>query len=561
MKRSIRELSIVKQSIILLIFFSSLFVFDGWLLFGLSKEGRELAHYDVLNRKLALVENNVVRLEFTLDIFVISKDFEGDMGAAIEDSVEEIDGLLDVLNDPVHDKHLGELGMHSGLVEVIENNWAKVKSGVVRLGQASSAEEELLIHNQIDSSTFFLIEGINQLMDTVELQRAEALEARAATVFVALVISFIVALLLAVIFIRRSLVPIRDFFSHSRGVVLGGGGNFRFREDMKGEAGAISRALNKVMDRSSETLLEGESIRRSADSERENVKLRLSALSALARMFGQSLSYHEISQRAIIESLGVSEAEGGAIYLLEQDGLKLSVSKGFSGTFFYKGETVDSTGRMSSPEQVVYDPIDRYPDAGFVDILKDEGVAMMVSTPIMQGETIVGFFDMMFKVKRDIPESALSFFKTMAANVGAIRAYTELFAKEHAAKAFCEKILLQMPFGVMVFDEEGLCVVSNAMSKEILTGDARSNLVGTYNLFSDDLFGTPVVLASIKRVYVGHCEEFCVEYKSGLPGQKKTVELRVRAVPLHLAGGDVGHILMTYEVASSLGDGSRQEAL
>jgi transcriptional regulator with GAF, ATPase, and Fis domain len=327
-------------------------------------------------------------------------------------------------------------------------------------------------------------------------------------------------------------------------------------EDFPGDMGRLSQVINEAFEKKKETSLGMED--RLQGLEREIVAKieKLDALNVVSTMLASSLSQYEIFMGALTEVLKVVGADAGAVYLIDKDLLKLKVSKGFSETFFYKGEDVPLKekfvdGKLSK-EPMVFKSLDLCPDGNLKVVLFSEGIRSVISTPILNENKVIGFFDIVFKEEGGDMNKHLAFLKAIAANMGVAVGYSELFLKEHAASDFMERVIQQTPYGLAVFEKDGVCAMANSAFKNLIGGNTATDFVGNYNIFDDEEFIRQGLASFVKNSYSGRIMDFVVEYKSTYLGVDRAASFKVRSFPLYDAAGNIAQVGVFFDPVEGL---------
>ncbi len=551
MRQPLKTLSTSRKFLILIGLFSALFIFDSWLLFQRTR-GMEL--YDELHHQLSVLTTDVVRLEYVLDISVITRGFEDKRSGALDADIENIDRSLNAVARQEYADLFSDSPEFFEIRDAMLDGWRTIKGELARLGNAGSEEEVLLIHNVVDMNTFILSENASRLMEFVQEQKRIFFEDRVQVLFSVLGFSFIVALVAGFVFYKRGIAPVERFFDAANRFFKSGFSD-GLDGEFPGEMGELARSINEACDRTKSTFSAMEDRSRKLREELGNRLKELESLNIVAAMVGSSLSQYEVFMRAIVEVLDSTGAFGGAVYLREGEMLKLKVSKGFSNTFFYKGGEFPLKERLVNDEEesrkpLLFDSIDGYPDGRFKSVLVSEGVRALASIPILHGDKVKGFLDVAFKDGSGF-DGHLAFLEALAANLGVAVGYSELFCREHATRIFLERTIQQTPFGLAVFDRQGLCAMANSAFKNFVGGGDLTDFVGNYNIFEDEEFERQGLLDMIKKSYNGRIMEFTIEYRNRYLGGDKMTRFRVKSYPLYDAGGNIPNVALFFDEITS----------
>ncbi|VAV84415.1 hypothetical protein MNBD_DELTA01-1057 [hydrothermal vent metagenome] len=547
MNKQGKVFSVTHKFVLLIIFFMMLFVGDIWLLHN-KTQGVE--RFDELNHRLSVLTTDIVRLEYVLDISVITKDYEDKRGGAITTDIANINKSFKDLTRPDYaELFKGE----AEFVEVRDSmvaDWKAIYSELKRLSKVKTEEELMLIHNVVDMNTFILSESSNRLKEFVQERKNIEFEGRANILLLALAISFLAVFVVMFFFFIKMVLPFERFFGDVI-TFLQSGARGKMAEDFPGDLGKISHEINVACEKSMKSVLSTDKKLKQLENEVCAKVGKLNALNTVAMMLASSLSQYEIFMVAVSEVLNAVGAEAGMVYLKEGGMLKLKVSKGFSETFFYKGEDVPLsekyTGEELTKEPVVFKSLDQYPEGNHKDVLLAEGVKSVVSTPILNENNVVGFFDIAFKKEESNMDRHLAFLKAISSNIGVAVGYSELFSREHETSTFLERVIQQIPYGLAVFDVDGLCAMANSAFKNLVGGDVSTDFVGNYNIFNDDEFVRQGLSTFVKNSYNGRIMNFGAEYKSNYLGVDRVASFKVMSFPLYDAAGNIRQVALCFD--------------
>ena len=549
MRDNRKPLSVSHKFFILLLLFSFIIIFDALILLRRTK-GTEL--YDDLSRRLNVLMTDIVRLEYVLDIAVVTKNFEFEdkRGQTINSDVKALEQDVNVLRDPAYLNLFERGSQFSGIRNSVLDNWQTIRKEISRLDNARTEEELLLVHNAVDMNTFILSENVQRIITTVKNEKDSAFRGGRNMILYVFIFSLALMLAAGFVFYGRNIFPFK-ILSSSLDYTLGADIGARVRENIPGDAGHLASAINRVLDRVEGFYSGIEKREKQARLELGNTARKIEALNTVTSMVGRSLSQYEISLRAAGEVILTLGADCGALYLIEEGRLKLKVSKGFSGTFFYKGEEVPLSERLRegriSEKPIVFASMEEYPAGRFKETLMSEGVKSLAVIPVLHEDAVSGFFEVAFRERRDIRGEDLLFLQAISSNVGVAVSYSDVFTKEHAARIFMERIIQQSPFGLAVFDRDGVCTLANTAFKRYLGCDQRSDFVGSYRIFDDKEFARQGVIPAIKKSYEGHIVGFVAEYTDPFAREVKHKKFRVKSAPIYDAVGNIPNIIISLD--------------
>lgn len=514
----------------------------------------EIELYDDLNYRLNALKVSIVRLDYFLDMFVVASVEKSSVGL-IKTEMKKVDtNLSEVLDDPRYRQLFKKNKLLSEGRDSILNDWRAVKSEIMRLDDGLPRDEVMLIHDEVDMNTIIVVEKSDRLLNVIGKSR-RALFSESKSQALKSALGFILIMLgSGFVLYRRVLSPVKKATRLARRIASGDL-NARFRDDGGGLVGKLTIELNDML----KTLTENTAVK-----EEKNQELRaesagktgqIGAVSNLLGLVGRSLSKSEIFNAAVKEAVG-GGADAAAIYLIEDDGLRLKSSAGFEGSFLKDVQAVSSESLRGMEERpAVFKDLDGYPDGDYGQALKYHGFESLLVAPVLYNNETIGFLYAACKGKKKVLEEGMTFFEAIAACVGGATGHIDMFQGEHNSKKFLDRIIRQMPFGVAVFERSGRCIMINDAVKRYLGADYRANLVGKYSIFEDEVFSSQAIMASIKKSYEGYSTEFIINYnpmsvkKYGFSGPMR--RLKVKSFPLYDSGGQISDIVLVYEELSS----------
>ncbi|MBI5560542.1 MAG: hypothetical protein HY883_04650 [Deltaproteobacteria bacterium] len=505
--------------------------------------------HDELYHRLNVLNTDIVRLEYTLDIAVVTKNFSfiDRRGQTIGSDVSNIEKSVSTLKDQTYTRLFPGSSSFTDLKTTVLDNWQTVKNELGRLDTAKSEEEMLLIHNTVDLNTFVLADNVERMLSFVQEEKNTVFREGRDVVLFTLILSLLAGLGGGLVFFARALLPFRTLFSSLSHVVSAGTGS-RVRENLAGEVGGIARAINAAIGRAEKSYLDTSMREKEAMREIGEMVRKIESLNVVTSMVSRSLSQFEVTMRAISEVCATIGADAGSLYLMDGGGLRLKVSKGFSGTFFYKGEELPLSERTRenrvSEKPIVFASMDEYPEGRLKSILVSEGIKTLVSVPVLHEGMVAGFFEVAFRKYREIGSGDLLFFQAISSNLGVAASYSDAFSKEHATRIFLERIIQHSPLGVAAFDLDGVCLLANSTFKKHMGCDQRSDFVGSYRVFDDGEFERQGVIPMIKKSYEGMVVEFTADYDGRFQSAGGSRRLRIKSAPLYDAGGSIPSIVM-----------------
>lgn len=160
MNISTTRLSNTQKIVILcsLVFFLAALVFQ--LFF---QKVRQAELYDELGARLSTIRFSIAKLEYELDIFIVSRQFESTSIDLIKKDVDSLNQSIEEIPGNYNYKTLlgGNALLYDGLNSITED-WHNINIEIARLDDALNADEVMLIHNTVDIHTVLVGEKDGQ---------------------------------------------------------------------------------------------------------------------------------------------------------------------------------------------------------------------------------------------------------------------------------------------------------------------------------------------------------------------------------------------------------------
>ncbi len=150
----------------------------------------------------------------------------------------------------------------------------------------------------------------------------------------------------------------------------------------------------------------------------------LETLFEIDRVVSQSLDLDEIFKVALAKTIEVTSSDAGAIYLLEEEGVKLKMktSMGVSSEFarvfseIKLGEGI--AGIAARNKKPFVTDIEHYPTPGLLPSLEEEGLITLVGTPLMARSRVVGAMNLGYRRRRIISKEDLDVLASIGIQIG-----------------------------------------------------------------------------------------------------------------------------------------------
>jgi len=513
----------------------------------------DIDRYDALVNDIALLEIDVVKFEYLLDIYVVAGSFESGRSELLDRDAGLISAAIKRMEASESVAVFANPEARA-LRDAISAKWDLVLNELKSMRSAKGSEALLLIHNYVDQHTYEVSEQLKKLSVIVQGSRKAVLQSKADMDFAVHLFSLIFFAAAALYYGIRVMAPQREFLRIVRGVREAGGANLIAREDMGGEYADLCRDLIRMKAEHDEFEKAAKTRLSDAEGALASELGRTELVRAMAEASSSTLSYHDVFLTTLANALGVLGSSGAAVYVNDGHRLKLLVSKGFSGSFFYKGEfasvVVGKGGKEAASLPHVFNVAAEYPSGDFKGVLMEEGVAMLVTAPMRAAGEITGELMLAFRETRQLNERETAFVAALAQLFSAIYAHAAIFSREYSAKMFYENMLESMSFGIAAFDKTGKCVIANSVFKKYLLGHASGEFAGNYNVLEDELLMRQGLVEYVKKAYGGVAAEFIYDNTLSPGIGKRPEKMRATVSPVFTPGGSVEHVVLKYDAMS-----------
>lgn len=531
-----------------LVFFLAALVFQ--LFF---QKVRQAEIYDELGARLSTIRFSIAKLEYELDIFIVSRQFESTSIDLIKRDVDSLNQSIEEIPGNSNYKTLlgGNALLYDGINSITED-WHNINIEIARLDDALNADEVMLIHNTVDIHTVLVGEKTDRLLGMLSEGR-QAVFNDIRSLIVKSILGFALLILsISILYYRKIISPLgrASTVAHS---FADGDFKARFNDDPSSLIGRLGEDLNRMLGSLSDKYDKLAASNSSLAEQIENGKQRIKSVSNILSIAGSSVLQRDILDIALKEAIPGSCAEAGVLLLAEGGNLKLKALAGFGPG---APKDVDITGAeklkdiMKSASPRLFTDIREFPDSSIGEFLKSCGFQSLLCLPILFNNETLGLMLLLCKkaVKDEGP--ALPFLEAITSSLSLSIGQTRLFQNEHNSRRFVENVIRQLPFGVAVFDKDGRCVVINNALKKML-GAGKTDIAPYYRISEDEVLTSRGLLDSVNKAYEGYVTEFIINYdpafitRYSLSGPPR--RLRIKSLPLYDAGGDVSNIMLIYE--------------
>lgn len=514
---------------------------------------QRIAAYDELNDRLNNIRVSVTRLEYLLDMYVISRTFEPSTITLIKGDIESLDRDIHYLADePRFIAASAENPFISEGLSGMKDDWKTILNEIKSLSGSLSQDEIILIHNAFDTNTILVTEKTERLLALASDSRIKSSDEINSLALLNL-IGFAGFLALGgFIYHRNVRVPLKRLSATAEAIISGSEVNFDAGRSQA--AYGLSQGLNAMVSGLRKRL-------RDANEDAASLKKKLiikdahiEALRGVSTLASRSLSIEETLSLALKEARISSGAGAGAIYLNHDGALTLKASDCAGDDIFRKIAVImhaDVAGLHEKDTLTVFADAGEFPHRGLNDALKAQGLKSIHVIPLSYGSEVLGCIFMAYEGGGAALDDTLLFLDAYAKAIAVQTAHIALFQKEYGLKSFLERIVNQLPFGVAVFDRTGACQVFNTGLKKMLGADRRFSLINLYNVFEDAVLSANGIISSVKKTYEGYSTEFVISYNPTLAARHyfsgPQRKIKIKTCPLYDIDGSISNIVLFYE--------------
>lgn len=517
-------------------------------------KSRKTELFDDLHYNLNSIRVSIVKLEYLLDMFVVTGRSESTTIGLIKGDVDKIDeNLTELLNsrryiDIIKDNDLLSDGFAS-----LFDDWQTTKNEITRLDASMPPDGIMLLHNAVDMNTVLVTEKADRLLSVISESRKRVFSETKRLAHKTLLGFILIIIISAAVYYKNVTSRLNRAAATARRIA-GGDLSASFKENKNSSVGRLAAELNLMIKAVTgfQTVKEKKNMELAAAlSNRDG---QIESINEILAFAGRSLSLGEIYNLAVKECIKWGAADAAAIYINEENSLRLKTSAGFDDMFLKEGSQIPHS-EMKGFERnntltALKDP-EEHPSMNFGWLLKTSGFKSAVCAPITYNMEVTGFLYAAFRENQSFSGDGASFFETLASCVGVSSGHVSMFQKEFNSRRFLERILHQMPHGLAVFDTSGNCLMANTVLKRFLGAEQRFNFTGEYRIFEDDILSSQGMITSIKKSYEGYSTEFIINYNPAAmskyhfsgPARK----LKIKSLPLYDSGGEISNIVLLYE--------------
>jgi signal transduction histidine kinase/HAMP domain-containing protein len=170
-------------------------------------------------------------------------------------------------------------------------------------------------------------------------------------------------------------------------------------------------------------------------SEMKKKTQELTALYTVAKTLSRSLDLDKILRDTLKTVLQIMGAQGGGIYLVEEDGryLNLKVHVGLSPKFIEVVKKIEFgtgiSGEAAKLKKPVSMEISGYPTSYLVPLLQEEMVKSLASAPLLYKEKILGAINIIYRRPYSFSQEELDLFGSIASELGVAIENSRLFSE------------------------------------------------------------------------------------------------------------------------------------
>lgn len=160
---------------------------------------------------------------------------------------------------------------------------------------------------------------------------------------------------------------------------------------------------------------------------------KLSILNSIIARANQSLNFHTVLDMALHETMDLFGAEGGAIHLLEKDGLALVTQRNFSGPFIAlvgaDDPALENPCRMEANRLCIALLDGAGPCCTMAVSARDSGWRNIAGIPLFAGKRLIGVMHILARAGMEYVPDDITFFTTMGNQIGICIEHARMFGE------------------------------------------------------------------------------------------------------------------------------------
>ncbi len=509
---------------------------------------RNVETLESLHNSVNHISAVVSRLGNTLDIVVVGQRFEQITINILRNDVKRIDGEINAMVGKYNnDRFIRGNKILAEELRGVPGEWRKIYIDMMKYRADMSADEVMLIHNDIDVDVLVLDEKLDRVSTGIDTLLKNVFSEIKMLLITALG-AFVLLLGAASVFLYvRFISPIYKLERKALAMSSGKGGK-RFTGQLAGIAGSVSEALNTILEGAERKASElGEQI----DALNARVRERERAIRTLSDFYseaGKTFDIETLFRNSLQKVPTLTGAFGALVYLRDGERLALKASA-WAGKALadippaIEGEALDDGSGM-----VMDLGAPRTPRA--LASLRSDEVRWLISLAIgTPGENDFGRLLLLYTLR---PEDEAGVFTTAVVSaMDTAMTFVRRLREEYDSKERYLALLNQLPMGIAVFGKEGICILANLVLKKFLGAGPDFDFVGNYTFREDNILEAQGLVTTVSKAYDGFVTEFIINYdpylvsRYGFMGDAR--DLRVRSVPLYEPDGTISKIALIYE--------------
>ncbi|MGA2152351.1 MAG: PAS domain S-box protein, partial [Geobacteraceae bacterium] len=160
---------------------------------------------------------------------------------------------------------------------------------------------------------------------------------------------------------------------------------------------------------------------------------KLSILNSIIARANQSLNFHTVLDMALHETMDLFGAEGGAIHLLEKDGLALVTQRNFSVPFIAlvgaDDPALENPCRMAANRLCIALLDEAGPCCTMAVSARDSGWRNIAGIPLFAGKRLIGVMHILARAGMEYVPDDITFFTTMGNQIGICIEHARMFGE------------------------------------------------------------------------------------------------------------------------------------
>ncbi|TAN63842.1 GAF domain-containing protein, partial [bacterium] len=419
---------------------------------------QKLELYSDLSAEIVAVRMGLAKLEYTLDMFVVTKRFEHTTVSMIRRDIEKLDkSINDVFENRKYDTIIKSDAKLTEGIRTVNTEWQTIKSEILRLNETLGPDELILIHNSVDLNTILINENNDRLISEIDDNTHRVFENTKSLALKSILVFMLLWLFAMLIFYKRITSPAMAMMAAAKRIT--GGGGAYFDETSFGLMSTLAYELNLMVMAFSEQEARLTNRIGGFENEINSKKSQIESLRLLPALAGHSLSMTDVFSESLKEAIKSGGADAAAVFLYEDGKHALKASAGCNEAFFREASIFSIDDLPCAGHKArLFRTVGECQSESLRAHLTNSGFTSFITVPIVYNGAALGCLLVLRGRGEAFTDDLAVFFEAIGAGIGVTTGFLRTFHKEHIQKNFFETIIKQMPSGIAVFDRGGACM-------------------------------------------------------------------------------------------------------